>query len=63
MMYKIIIKGIPTNLKLINSASDRARKIYRTLLSAQEKFLNLRAKSGRGATKAIQERRVIQISK
>ena len=54
-MYKIIIKGIPTNLKIINRASASARKIYRTLLSAHEKFLNLSAKRGRGATNRREE--------
>ena len=63
MMYKIIIKGIPANLNSINRMSASARKIYRTLLSVHEKFLNLSAKRGRGVTKAIHERRVIQMSK
>lgn len=62
-MYKIIIKGIPTNLKMINNASASARKMYRTLLSAQEKFLNLRAKREIGKIRDIEEISAKEIKK
>src|SRR5687767_1302737 len=60
-MYKSMIKGMAATCKVARSNTERIKKVNRNLLSAQEKFLNLRANISIGDTNRSENTMVIEI--
>lgn len=61
-MYRIMIKGMATNFSPIIKSTEVIRKIYLSLLLAQLKLSNFKAKSGSSAT-SKNENKKVQLNK